>query len=130
MGSNPTTIDTLKKTACWHLNSHLEQKAKGKSKYRNQHIIIDGIRFMSKKEGSRYLELRILQTAGEISDLRLQVPYQLNKGGTHSLIYIADFVYIENGKEVVNDAKGYRTEVYKKKRALMKKIYGIEIKET
>ena len=44
--------------------------------------------------------------------------------------YVADFVYVEGGREVVEDVKGYRTAEYKRKRRLMKKIYGVDIRET
>lgn len=69
------------------------------------------------------------QKAGEISNLRLQVPYELNPGGTHSLKYYADFVYLQDGKEVVVDVKGFSTKLYKKKRSLMLQVHGIEIRE-
>lgn len=44
--------------------------------------------------------------------------------------YVADFVYIENGKTVVEDAKGVKTPEYRIKRKLMLERYGIKIKET
>lgn len=46
-----------------------------------------------------------------------------------SCVYIADFVYRENGRQVVEDTKGVRTEAYKIKRKLMLYIYGIKIRE-
>jgi hypothetical protein len=58
------------------------------------------------------------------------VEFELNPGGTHSLIYRADFVYKRNGEMVVNDVKGYRTKVYLKKKRLMKSVHNIEILET
>ena len=70
-----------------------------------------------------------MEKAGAISDLKTQVPFELNPGGTHSLKYIADFVYTENGKTIVCDAKGYKTREYKKKKRLMKQVHNIEIKE-
>lgn len=42
----------------------------------------------------------------------------------------ADFVYLEHGKEIVEDTKGMRTQVYVMKRKLMKALYGITILET
>ncbi len=101
-----------------------------KSKYRAIRTEVDGHKFPSLKEAKRYGQLKMLQLAGEIGNLRLQVPYELNPGGTFSYKYIADFVYIENGKEVVEDCKGYRTAVYRKKAKLMFKLFGIAIKET
>lgn len=106
------------------------QKAK-KSKYNAQRVEYDGILFASTKEKNRYVELKWYEQQGLIRDLRLQVAYELNPGGTHSLKYLADFVYIDcqSGQEIVEDAKGYRTKEYKKKKRLMHKVHGIEIKE-
>lgn len=103
------------------------------SKYGNQKVVIDGIKFASKKEARRYQELRLLRRAGKIDNLRLQVPYVLidkSKYG-RAIKYIADFVYYDNDlqKEIVEDTKGYRTDVYKLKKRLMAERYGIEIKE-
>jgi len=76
--------------------------------------------------------LQLLLKAGEIGFLKLQVEYELNDGGTHSLKYIADFVYVDarTGKTIVEDCKGMRTATYKKKRRLMKKLFNITILET
>src|SRR6218665_1558335 len=90
-----------------------------KSKYGNKKVTIDGIVFDSQKEGFRYQHLKLLVEAKIITDLRLQVPYELNTGGSHSLKYIADFVYWMDGVEVVEDVKGKRTEKYIKNRRLM-----------
>jgi hypothetical protein len=105
------------------------QPVKKKSKYNNVKVKFDGYTFDSAKEMRRYIELRMLQTIGEITDLRLQVPYDLNDGGTHKLTYYADFVYKINGVEITEDVKGFRTAVYKKKKALMLKVHGISISE-
>ena len=106
------------------------------SKYGNKRIEIDGIRFASQKEGYRYVELKYLQRLGVISDLRLQVKFELipkmksEKGKViQPLTYIADFVYTENGKQIVEDVKGYKTQVYEIKKKLMRYFHGIEIKE-
>jgi hypothetical protein len=102
---------------------------KKKSKYNNVKVKFDGYTFDSAKEMRRYIELRMLQTIGEITDLLLQIPFELNEGGSYSLKYVADFTYWVNGRYIVEDVKGFRTAVYKKKKALMLKIHGIEIKE-
>ena len=107
------------------------------SKYGNEPIVIDGVRFQSKKEAHRWQELRLLERAGEISVLQRQVPYVVcekcttRTGKTQAARkYIADFVYKDKqGRTVVEDAKGYRTDVYKLKKALMLWLHGIEIKE-
>lgn len=109
-------------------------KGQRKSKYGSERVEVDGIVFDSRKEARRYSELKILLKAGEIAQLERQVPYELNQGGTHSLRYIADFVYVKakTGERVVEDVKSEftaRMPLYKKKKKLMKKIYGIEINE-
>lgn len=128
-------IEALKKTPCWALNPQLweESPKEGKrGKYGAVAVVIDDIRFMSIREGKRYRTLKYLVRVGEISPLCLQMPYELNPGGTHSLIYRADFVYrdLKTGELVVEDCKGARTETYKKKRTLMLKVHGITILET
>lgn len=72
-----------------------------------------------------------------IKNLQLQRVYTLigpQKDETGKIIerpvkYIADFVYEKDGKTVVEDAKGMKTDVYKIKRKLMLSIYGIRIQE-
>lgn len=132
------TIQELKKTACAGLNQdvikELEQPGENptkKSKYGNSKVEVDGIIFDSGKEAGRYCQLRLMERAGIIQDLQLQVEYELNPGGTYSLKYIADFVYsiVTSGEQVVEDVKGFRTKEYKKKKRLMKKIHRIEIHE-
>lgn len=108
------------------------------SKYGSRETEVDGIRFDSRKEARRYAELRLMEKAGEISMLERQVPFQLipaqrDAGGKvieRAVNYMADFVYItRNGKRIVEDVKGYRTEVYKIKKKLMLHVYGIRIQE-
>lgn len=107
------------------------------SKYHAEKTIIDGERFDSKREAERWQELRLMEKAGEISNLRRQVKYELipafKKPGERterSVSYIADFVYTENGETVVEDSKGFKTKEYRLKRKLMIEKYGIWIRET
>lgn len=107
-----------------------------RSKFHNVRIEVDGLKFDSKKEYKRYTELKLLERAGVISDLRLQVPFELvpaQPGGLRSerpLTYVADFVYYdrEKGFQVVEDTKGVKTDLYIVKRKLMK-LAGHEIVE-
>jgi hypothetical protein len=106
------------------------------NKYKNKKITIDGEVFDSRKEYARYRELALLQRAGQISDLQRQVKYELipqqrinGKVVERACSYIADFVYVENKKTVVEDTKGFRTPDYKIKRKLMLYIHGIQIQE-
>ena len=128
------TKDDVLNSSCGHLNAHLgdKPKAKKKSKYFNNLCEVDGIVFKSEKEAARYGELKLLRKAGIIGLLELQKGYELNPGGTYSLKYFADFVYriTKTGDEVVEDCKGFETEVFKKKERLMKKVHGIIIKKT
>jgi len=86
--------------------------------------------FDSMEEHKRWCSLKLLLRAGVISDLRRQVKYSLDAGGIHISNYVADFVYLNDGIEVVEDSKGFKTPEYIQKRRLMKEILGIEIFET
>ena len=102
-----------------------------RSKYGAQPVNIDGLRFDSKKEATRWGQLVLMERAGVIQGLRRQVPYVLIDKSAHgrAIRYIADFSYVQDGKEIVEDAKGYRTDVYKLKRRMMAERYGIIVKE-
>lgn len=99
------------------------------NKYRNKKVIVDGKKFDSKKEGDRYKELRLLERAGEISDLELQPRFLLqdkfkkNGKAYRKIEYVADFKYIENGKTIVEDVKGMQTDVFKLKHKIFEKTY-------
>ena len=106
------------------------------NKYHNKKVVIDGIEFDSKKEGNYYLKLKMLETAGKIRDLRLQVEFvlletfKLSDKTYRKTKYIADFTYLDDkGKLHVVDVKGYRTKEYGLKKKLMAWKYGIEIEE-
>lgn len=101
-------------------------------KYHAQKVVIDGHTFPSKKEGSRYQELCLLQRAGAITDLKIQVPFTLIDKSEYGreIKYVADFVYYEDGWMVVEDTKGFRTPTYKLKARLFAERYHLKIKET
>lgn len=110
-----------------------------RTKYGNRKTEFDGITFDSMKEANRYAELRLLEKAGEISDLELQSPFLLQPGFAHkgkkyqSIKYVADFVYLDkDGTRVVEDVKSPATrkdKVYQIKKKMMLYVHGIEIKE-
>lgn len=110
----------------------------GRSKYHAKKTVVDGITFDSKREADRYLVLKSMEEDGAIEDLRRQVRYELmpafDVDGSHyrPVFYVADFVYVdkETGKEVVEDVKGMRTDVYRLKSKLFARRYGKVIKET
>lgn len=126
--------------------------AKKESKYKSKKVTVDGLEFASRKEAKRWTELRILEKAGAISDLKTQVKFVLipaqrepdtvgARGGIkkgklieRECAYIADFVYKDNqGETVVEDVKGYKGggayELFKIKRKLMLYVHGIRIVE-
>ena len=97
----------------------MSKETKKKPKYRNVKVYVyeDGYvshepvqnhggladRFDSIKEYNRYRELVLLEKAGIISNLQKQVPMVIQE----AIIYKADFIYIKDGEEVVEDVKGY-----------------------
>lgn len=118
------------------------------SKYHSKKVMYNGEVFDSKKEWRRYCDLLIMQRAGEISDLKRQVEFELiptqrepdiigTRGGIKKkgkvielkCSYIADFTYMQDGKLVVEDTKGMKTRDYIIKRKLMLYLKGIQIKE-
>ena len=100
------------------------------NKYKAEPQTVDGKKFASKKEARRYGELKLLMRAGKIAGLRCQVPFNLVVNDVHVCKYVADFVYFEGEKRIVEDTKGFLTKEYKLKKKLMKAVHGIEIKET
>lgn len=102
------------------------------SKYRAVRTTIDGITFDSRAESTRWLELKICERSGLISQLERQTKFVLIPKSEHGreICYRDDFTYydIEEKQWVYEDVKGFKTPVYKlKKRMLAEK--GIMITE-
>lgn len=111
------------------------------NKYGAKKVVVDGEVFDSRKEYYRWCDLRLLERAGKISDLKRQVKYVLipsqrqdGKLIEREVSYIADFEYMENGMKVVEDVKGYKRgaayQLFSIKRKLMLHLFGIRVKET
>ena len=104
------------------------------NKYGNEKTVVDGITFASRKEASRYQELKMLEKAGEITGLSRQLRIELIPKTKlyRACYYVADFVYFDKKekKTVYEDVKGAKTEVYKLKKKILYWRHGIEIKET
>ena len=108
------------------------------SKYSNKKTQVGDIVFDSKREARRYTQLLLLQRAGEITGLTLQVPFVLapsvkfagSPRAKPALKYLADFVYsdVRSGCIVVEDVKGVQTEAFRIKLHLMKSVHGIDVK--
>lgn len=119
------------------------------NKYHNNRVFRFGKWFDSEHEADRYYYLSMLQRAGEISELRTQVPFELiqtqrepdmigKRGGVKpgkciekACTYYADFTYMKDGALVVEDAKSpaTRTEAYRIKKKLMLWVHGIRVIE-
>jgi hypothetical protein len=106
------------------------QKAKRRNKYNAQRTFFDNQWFDSKAEAKHYRHLRLLEMAGEISGVELQVPFAITIGGFLICTYRADFVYFDRAKRRhVVDCKGVRTKEYIIKKKLMHAVLGIDIEE-
>ena len=107
------------------------------NKYKNKKVIYNGIKFDSKKEEKRYIQLKQLEKLRIIKDLELQKTYELqpsfrvNDKTYRKITYKADFSYVtvKDNKIHIEDTKGFRTEVYRLKRKMFAYKYGIEIEE-
>lgn len=123
------------------------------AKYHNQKVFYDGIQFDSKREAQRYQELKLMERAGHICDLKRQAKYELipaqyidGKCVERAVTYTSDFEYYvlkplrvksvmvdpkagTIGEHIVEDVKGMRTKEYIIKRKLMLYKYGIRITE-
>jgi hypothetical protein len=120
-----------------HMRDHPAERQKRNQKYGNSKVTDAGITFDSKAEHKRWQYLSMLESAGEILNLRLQVPFvlipaQVSPSGKKErpTLYLADFVYLDaTGAQVVEDVKGAVTPEFRLKRKLMLHVHGIEVKE-
>lgn len=128
----------LKRLMVW-IMIMAKQAWRAANKYRNVKVEVDGHIFDSKAEAARYAVLKIQEQAGIITKLKLQKKFQLipnqkdpKTGKTlfKEVSYVADFVYYDShGEFVIEDVKGFRTPIYRLKRALFYFRYGWLIKE-
>lgn len=145
MGLKSDDLARLSPAAQKQILQNLQTEAK-RSKYKAQKTKRGKLAFDSKKEAERYDALMLLQKAGEIRGLKLQVRYCLQEAYTtfdgervKSIDYIADFVYERRtapdsyGQRywlpVVEDVKGMRTREYAMKAKLFRSRYGFAIRE-
>ena len=110
------------------------------TKYRNKKVTVDGIDFDSIKESVRYKQLKLLERAGLIKDLKLQTKFELqpafkkNNKIIRAITYKADFDYLtKDGRHILEDVKSPATAKDKtyilKKKMLLYKYQNIEFKE-
>jgi hypothetical protein len=103
----------------------------GMTKYGAIRTEVDGVTFASRAEARRYVELKLLERAGEIECLELQPRYLLVVNGVKIGAYVGDFKYLDTrtGRRTVEDVKGVKTPVFRLKSKLVKALYDIDIVE-
>ncbi len=108
--------------------------AAGANKYHN--VVTDG--YHSKREAERAKKLKLMQRAGEISELQEQVKYTLiprqndanGKCLFRAVTYTLDFKYMDGeGRWRHEDAKGYPNDRWPMKKALMYWVHGVIVEE-
>lgn len=102
-------------------------------KYKNEITEVNGIRFSSKIEATRYSQLLLLERAGEISNLTLQPEFQVWIGRKdsrtgekmRSRFYVGDFMYVDRDehKVIVEDTKGMETPKFRRDWDLVRSLY-------
>lgn len=116
----------------------VRERNKSYNKYGNKKVIVDGYKFDSQKEALRYKELKLMEKAGVVKDLELQPAFELiptirtEHETLRKTVYKADFRYfdVKADHEVVEDVKGFKTDVYKlKKKMLLYKYKDIDFRE-
>ena len=104
------------------------------NKYHNKKCFYRDMTFDSKKERDYYVILEMMLKNNQITDLKTQVKFELQPSfkfkekTIRAINYIADFTYVKDGKLIIVDTKGYRTEVYKLKKKMMQ-YRGYDIEE-
>lgn len=102
-----------------------------RSKYHNKKTVIGGLTFASKKEANRYLTLKQMVQSGQITDLVLQPKFDIIINLQKICRYIGDFSYKDKeGWRIVEDCKGFKTDIYRLKKKLMQAVLNIEVIET
>jgi hypothetical protein len=87
----------------------------------------DGITFASRAEMVRYLELRLMESRGEIMELECQPRFPIIPKGARNRahVYTADFQYLSGrgGRTVVEEVKGVMSQDYILRRDLFLQRY-------
>lgn len=129
--AKPQAVPQLRmKAADWRKQVKVRSTGK-RSKMGNKPVFTEEGKFDSQLEFGRWQDLKMFRDAGLITDLRRQVPYKIEVDGKLICTYVADAVYFDTqqGKEVIEDAKGHRTKIYRLKKKMLSIICGLEITE-
>lgn len=114
----------LKRTA-----SAIAERVEKRTKYGNKKCEEDGYMFDSNKERQRYRELRLMERAKLITALRVHPKYPLRVNKEIIGDYIADFEYQLCDELVIEDVKGFKTDVYRWKAKHFTAQYGFPVRE-
>lgn len=99
------------------------------NKYGAKPCEVDGIKFASKAEAKRYGELKLLERAGQIRDLKVHVEYPLIVNGEKVGRYTCDSEYVEGDVLVTEDVKGRAARDWPLRKRLFAALYGRKVRE-
>ena len=112
------------------LQGRRSRPVNSRAKFKNIRTERNGQKFDSKWEAERFEQLKLMEAAGEIRELRPQVAFPLMVGDALVGAYVADAVYVTaGGRKVVEDAKGCKTPLYRWKARHFRAQYGFAITE-
>ena len=126
-----TTVNKTENMTVAEYRALMAEEKTHRAKYNNRVTEVDGIKFDSEREANRYCELKLLEQAGLITDLKLQPEFILQEGFRkrgkwyREIKYIADFRYkdIKNGEDIVEDVKGFKTKEFRMKEKMFEDRY-------
>ena len=106
-----------------------QAKKKKGNKYGNKKVTVSGVTYDSKGEYQRECALKIQEKSGIIKNLKRQVRFSFIHNNVKICDYIADWAYtiVETGTPVIEDWKGFETDMFKLKSKMMKAFYGIDV---
>lgn len=109
---------------------------KNRNKYGARKTMVGDLKFDSKREANRYMELQLLERGGVISDLQRQVRVDLiGQNGPlltrtgRKMRMTLDFGYTENGEDILEDCKGVPTRDYEVRVAVVRAM-GLIVRES
>lgn len=110
-----------------------------RTKYGAKATVVDGYRFHSQREATRYGELKLLEKAGRIWELELQPSFELRAhiDNWQTAVrlssnvvgeYRADFRYKDRSGDVIEEVKGYDYPLGRWKRKHCEIQYGVTVR--
>jgi hypothetical protein len=106
----------------------VEQQRRANRAKKRHPVTVDGQRFADRREADLFLELRTLQRAGTIADLRRHAKLPLMVNGILVDTYTALFSFRREGQKVLV-VTGWQSDLQKLQKKLVEAIYGITVME-